>query len=98
MSNLLPESFPQTDPLWCYAVLAAPEPDVLPRVVGEFARRGIVPIRLDAVAAQGALTIDVEVGALDAQAAAHVAERLRGIVHVERVLMSTRIFAEEARA
>jgi hypothetical protein len=98
MSSLPPESVPQSDPLWCYAVLAAPEPDVLPRIVGEFARRGIVPIRLDAVAAQAALTVDVEVGTLDAQAAAHVAERLRGIVHVERVLMSTRIFAEEARA
>jgi hypothetical protein len=30
--------------------------------------------------------------------AAHVAERLRGLPEVERVLLSTRIFAEEARA
>jgi hypothetical protein len=40
MSSLPPEPVPQSDPLWCYAVLAAPEPDVLPRIVGEFARRG----------------------------------------------------------
>jgi peptide deformylase len=57
-----------------------------------------VPARLDAVAVRDGLSIDVEVGGLDAQAAQHVAERLRGLVHVERVLMSTRIFAEEARA
>lgn len=98
MSKLLPESVSPVESLWCYSVLAAPEPDLLPRILGEFARRGLVPARLDAVATQGALSIDVEVGALDAQAAAHVAERLRGFVHVERVLMSTRIFAQEQRA
>ena len=58
----------------------------------------VPPARLDAVAAGDRLSIDIEVGALDAQAAAHVAERLRGFIHVERVLMSTRIFAGEARA
>jgi hypothetical protein len=96
VSKLLPESVPPADPLWCYAVLGEPEPGLLPRVVAEFARRGLVPARLDAVAVRDGLSIDVEVG--DAQAAQHVAERLRGLVHVERVLMSTRIFAEEARA
>ncbi len=98
MSKLLSESVPPSEPLWCYAVLAEPGADVLPRVVGEFARRGLVPARLDAVAAGDHLSIDIEIGALDAQAAAHVAERLRGFVNVERVLMSTRIFAGEARA
>jgi len=98
MSKLSSEDVPSSDPLWCYAVLAAAAPDILPRVVGEFARRGLVPARLGAVQLDATLSIDIEVGGLDTQAAQHVAERLRGLVHVERVLMSTRIFAEEARA
>ncbi|MFM9012184.1 MAG: hypothetical protein ACKORK_00910 [Gemmatimonadota bacterium] len=67
-------------------------------MIGEFARRGLVPMRLDAVRAQGGLGIDIEVEGLDAMQAAHVAERLRGLPEVARVLVSTRIFAEEARA
>ena len=94
----LPDHSTDTASLWCYSLLAGAEPGVLPRVIGELARRGLVPLRFDAVRAQGGLGIDIEVQGLDAMQAAHVAERLRGIVHVERVLMSTRIFAEEARA
>lgn len=94
----LPEHSPTSNPHWCYSLLAAREAGVLPRVVAEFARRGLVPARLAASAAPGTLAIDIEVEGLDAMAAAHVAERLRGMPEVERVLMSTRIFAEEARA
>ncbi len=94
----LPERSNIPDPHWCYSLLADREAGMLPRVVAEFARRGLVPARLAAAAVPGALAIDVEVEGLDAMAAAHVAERLRGMPGVERVLMSTRIFAEEARA
>ena len=96
----LPENHPASasPSHWCYSLLAGTEPGVLPRVIGELARRGLVPMRFDAVRAQGGLGIDIEVEGLDAMQAAHVAERLRGLPEVERVLVSTRIFAEEARA
>ncbi|MFM8988326.1 MAG: hypothetical protein ACKOUS_01365 [Alphaproteobacteria bacterium] len=93
-----PDHVPAFPSHWCYSLLAGIEAGVLPRVIGELARRGLVPLRLDAVRAPGGLGIDIEVDGLDAMQAAHVAERLRGLPEVERVLVSTRIFAEEARA
>ena len=77
-----------TDPLRCFSVLAAPEASVTPRVLGEFAKRGLLPSRFEAV----------HVDWLDDQAASHVAEVLRGMIHVERVLMTTKPLVQEVRA
>ena len=87
-----------SNPVWCFSVFAAPEVSVTPRVLGEFAKRGLLPFRFEAVAAGDALAIDVQVDRLEEQAAAHVAEVLRGLVHVERGLMTTKALAQEARA
>jgi hypothetical protein len=87
-----------TDPLRCLSVLAAPEASVTPRVLGEFAKRGLLPSRFEAVVTGGGLAIDVHVDRLDDHAASHVAEVLRGMIHVERVLMTTKPLAQEVRA
>lgn len=84
--------------VWCFSVFAASEVSVAPRVLGEFAKRGLVPARFEAVSGEDGLAIDVQVRALDDDVAAHVAEVLRGLVHVERVLTATRIPVHEARA
>ena len=85
-------------PVWCFSVFAAPEVSVTPRVLGEFAKRSLIPARFEAVVDGDDLSIDVQVGGMDEQVAAHVAEVLRGLIHVERVLMTTKTLAQEARA
>jgi hypothetical protein len=70
----------------------------MPRVVGEFARLGMVPARFEAVVDGDALSVDVQIAGLGDDAARHIAERLRGIVEVDRVLMAAKAFANEARA
>jgi hypothetical protein len=87
-----------SNPVRCFSVFAAPEVSVTARVLGEFAKRGLLPSRFEAVVAGDDLAIDVQVDRLDEQAAAHVAEVLRGLIHVERVLMTTKTLAQEARA
>ena len=73
-------------PTHCFSVLAAPDASVMPRVLGLFAKRGIVPARFHGGAAGDELAIDVQVRGLDAGTAAHIAECLRGLVAVDRVL------------
>ncbi len=87
-----------SNPVWCFSVFAASEVSVTPRVLGEFAKRGLLPSRFEAVVSGDDLATDVQVDQLDEQAAAHVAEVLRGLFHVERVLMTTKTLAQEARA
>lgn len=87
---------------WCFSVFAAPEPGVMPRVLELFAKRGLVPLRFhsDVVGdGESGLVIDVHVELAD-DTAAHVANSLRGLVHVERVLTATkrRTSAAGARA
>lgn len=85
-------------PVWCFSVFAAREVSVAPRVLGEFVKRGLVPDRFESVAAGDELAIDVQVAELAAEVAQHVAEVLRGLLHVERVLTATKTPAREARA
>lgn len=87
-----------SNPVWCFSVSAAPEVSVAPRVLGEFAKRGLVPSRFEAVVSGGDLAVDVQVSGMDEQVAAHVAEVLRGLLDVERVLMTSKTLAQEARA
>jgi hypothetical protein len=85
-------------PVWCFSVFAAAEASVMPRVLAEFAKRGLCPLRFDGAVAGDDLTVDVQVAGLEPEVAAHVAERLRGAVHVERVLTAVKRLAREARA
>jgi len=86
---------------WCFSVFAAPEPGVMPRVLELFAKRGLVPLRFHSdVVDDGpsGLVIDIHVDDLPEGGAAHVANCLRGLVHVERVLTATKSVRESGRA
>ena len=86
---------------WCFSVFAAPEPGVMPRVLELFAKRGLVPRRVHGNmvgSGPGGLEIDVHVDGLPEETAAHVANCLRGLVEVERVLTATRHSAGVAGA
>lgn len=76
-------------PTWCFSVFAAPEPGVMPRVLEAFAKRGLVPMRFHGEVVEDGpdgLVIDIHVGGIAADAAEHLAARLRNFVGVERVL------------
>ena len=85
-------------PVWCFSVFAAAEVSVMPRVLGEFTKRDLLPTRFEAVVSGDDLAVDVQIAGLAAEVAAHIAEVLRGLVHVERVLMVTRTHSNEAHA
>lgn len=85
-------------PTYCFSVLAAPDASVMPRVLGLFAKRGIVPARFHGDTVGNELAVDVQVRGLDPDTAAHVAECLRAMVAVERVLTAVKRETREARA
>lgn len=83
----------RSQPVWCFSVFAAPEACVMPRVLEFFAKRGLVPARFhgDVVdSGTEGLVIDVHIGDLAAETAAHIAACLRELVHVERVLTAVK--------
>jgi acetolactate synthase small subunit len=72
-----------------FSVHAVPEPGVMPRVLELFAKRGLVPERFAGTASERALTIEVQIGGLAADAADYIARCMRQIAGVEAVLTST---------
>lgn len=70
-----------------FTVEARAEPGVMPRVVGLFAKRGLVPQACRSIATGPLLTIDVEMRGLDRDVCDYIARCMRQIVGVERVLM-----------
>lgn len=86
------------NPVWCFSVFAVAEASVMPRVLAQFAKRGLCCARFDGAVAGDDLVIDVQVAGLASDVAAHVAECLRGVVHVERVLTAVKRPAREAFA
>jgi hypothetical protein len=80
-----PDAAPAT---FCYALLARPEPGVMPRVVELFAKRGLVPQKWHSTASASALAIEVQVGGLEQDMADYIARCMRQIVGVETVLTS----------
>jgi acetolactate synthase small subunit len=74
----------------CFAVRADADPGMLSRVVELFAKRGMVPAsvhsRLSGAGHDPSLLIDIQVDGLDVQAGEQIAEALRQIPFVERVL------------
>ena len=76
---------------FCFAVRAAADPGTLTRLIAPFAKRGLVPTSVVArsAGADGAiLLVDLQVGGLDRALAEMVAEGLRQLVPVERVLLA----------
>jgi len=79
---------PDFPPTACFAVHAAAEPGVMPRVLELFAKRGLVPTSWISRVSGQELTIDLQMRGLDAADAGYVALSLRQIVAVEKVLLS----------
>jgi hypothetical protein len=88
----------KSPPTYCFSVLAAPDASVMPRVLGLFAKRGLVPARFHADVVGDELAVDVQVRGLAPDVAEHLANCLRGQVTVERVLTAVKREAHEARA
>ena len=73
----------------CFAVRAAADPGSLPRILELFAKRGLVPSSVQARltgAGEPALSVDLQVAGLEPGLVDVVAESLRQIWVVERVL------------
>ncbi len=69
-----------------YSIAAAPEPSVLPRALELFAKRGLIPARIEAKLLDGRMTIEIEASGLDSDTARHIGRCLAGLIDVERVL------------
>ena len=81
----------ETRPTACFAVHAAAEPGVMPRVLELFAKRGLVPSAWHSSvggAAEDELTIDIQVKGMEGELATYVAACLRQLPFVEVVLTS----------
>ncbi|MBM3541248.1 MAG: hypothetical protein FJX51_04305 [Alphaproteobacteria bacterium] len=73
----------------CFSVHAAAEPSVMPRVMEQFAKRGLVPCQWHSTLAPedgAALVIDIQVEGLAPALVTPIAEALRRIVYVDAVL------------
>ncbi|QEX19302.1 hypothetical protein FRZ44_46150 [Hypericibacter terrae] len=76
-------------PTYCFSVQAASDPGLLPRVLGLFAKRDLVPSRCHAVVTEPEreeLLIDLQVTGLTPDEAEHIARSLRQLVFVASVL------------
>jgi hypothetical protein len=72
-----------------FSVHARAEPGVMPRVLEQFAKRGLVPTLWHSArvgADRGRLTIDIAVLGLGRELSRYIADCLRQIVHVDTVL------------
>ena len=81
--------------VYCFSILAAAEPGVMPRVLELFAKRGLTPTRWhsDVVGPRSRdggreLSIDIQVHGLDLAAGDYIARCLRQVYQVETVLTS----------
>ncbi len=85
-------AFPVNHPsVSCFSVSAAVDPSVMPRVLGVFARLGLVPDKWYSMVDgrdHDELRIDIQMGGLNGSQAEHLAQSIRRIVSVETVLTS----------
>lgn len=83
-------------PTYCFAVQAAADPGVLPRVMELFAKRNLVPSRWHSDLARlggqrgDELLIDIQVAGLAADEGDYIARCLRQQVYVQSVLTSVK--------
>lgn len=78
-----------TEPTACFSVHAVADPAIMPRVLGLFAKRGLVPTSwASRVGHEQELTIDIQMQGMDGGLMGYVAACLRQIVGVEVVLVS----------
>jgi len=79
-------SYPESLSVTCFSVRAGADPSVMPRVLEQFAKRGLVPRRWHSVSSKGELHIDVQVEGLEPALVAHIGRCLGQIVGVDEVL------------
>lgn len=82
--------------VFCFSILAAAEPGVMPRVLQLFAKRGLVPMRWHSdvvVRERVELHIDLQLDGLSEDLAAYIARCLRQVQCVEAVLTSEKRLA-----
>lgn len=81
---------PDTKQVHCFAVTAATDPGIMPRIMEQWAKRGLVPDRWHAVrSASGEdVQMDIESSDMDLALARQVSEAMRTIFGVSQVLMS----------
>jgi hypothetical protein len=77
----------------CFAIRAAAQPGILPRLLELFAKRNLVPTKWhSAVIGQGGedLQVDIQMEGIEGELAAYIARCLRQIYGVDSVLTSTK--------
>jgi len=90
MSRVAQSAVPrEADPTSCFSIHAEAHPGVMPRVLGLFAKRGLVPSSWTSrVGSEQDLTIDIQMRGMSAELTDYIASCLRQIVGVEVVLVS----------
>ena len=83
-------------PTACFSVFADADPSLMPRVLGAFARRGLVPASCYASLRGSELHIDIQMAAMEADQAEGIAQDLRRIVGVGCVLATDKRLAASA--
>ena len=79
---------PEREPAACFSVHAEAAPEIMPRVLELFAKRGVVPTSWISRVVGCDLTIDLQICGLDREAVGYIARCLRQIVGVDIVLTS----------
>jgi acetolactate synthase small subunit len=81
-----PSPPPAAQPAARFFITAAAAPGVMPRVIEQFARRGLVPERWHSVVNEDSIRIEVRVAGMDVTVASVLAATLRGTVDIHSVL------------
>jgi acetolactate synthase small subunit len=77
---------PEPRATYWYFLVADAEPGLLPRVLGQFAKRSLVPEHLHCSQGPDGLHLDIRAGELEPQTAQILAAALRQIVGIRSVL------------
>ncbi len=80
----------------CFSVHANAEPAAMARVMGVFAKRGLLPTTWHGAVVGDELQMDIQVGGLNPEGTEPVARELRRLVDVRIVLTSEKRFALSA--
>ena len=83
--------FDQTGPVACFSVTAVADPGALPRILELFAKRGLVPARMNVTRAgpdDGGLSVDIWMTDMEPSLAAYIGECLRAMFCVDDVVVS----------
>jgi acetolactate synthase regulatory subunit len=89
---------PERPATFCFTVTAEADPGLLPRLVGAFSRRGLVPGKVHAVreAREPSLSVDLQIADLLPAEADLLAADFRAMVGVSTVLVAAKAEARPA--